>query len=96
MNDSTLVTVKYLDKIANYEGKQQLEFLKGLAGVLDDFPSRVLLRIIIPKLLDLLKFNSLIASIVFIIIDLLKKQKLDKETFKTKIWPSLKTVTQAK
>ena len=24
MNDSTLMTVKYLDKISNYEGKQQL------------------------------------------------------------------------
>jgi hypothetical protein len=34
MNDSTLITVKYLDKISSYENKQQLEFLKGLAGVL--------------------------------------------------------------
>ena len=73
-----------------------MEFLKGIAGVLDDFPSRILLKIVIQKLLDLLKYNNLIASIVFIIIDLLKKQKVPMDVFKKKIWPNLKTVTQAK
>lgn len=96
MNDSTLITVKYLDKISNYESRQQLEFLKGMAGVLDDFPARVTNRIVIPKLLDLLKYNSLIASIVFIIIDLLKKNKIDAQSFKKQVWPSLKAVTQGK
>ena len=76
MNDSTLITVKYLDKISSYENKQQLEFLKGLAGVLDDFDGRVLARIILPKLIDLLKFGHLIASVAYIIIDLLKKGRL--------------------
>lgn len=96
MNDSTLTTVKYLDKISSYESKQQLEFLKGLAGVLDDFPDKVLIRIVIPKLLDLMKYNTLIASIVYIITDLLKKKKMDVKTFRAHIWPTLKTVTQAK
>jgi hypothetical protein len=76
MNDSTLITVKYLDKINNYENKQQLEFLKGLSGVLDDFDARVLSRIILPKLIDLLKFGHLIASVAYIIIDFLKKGRL--------------------
>ncbi len=96
MNDSTLVTVKYLDKISNYESKQQLDFLKGLAGVLDDFPLRVVNRIVIPKLLDLLKYSHLIASIVYIIIDLLKKNKIEDQTFKKQVWPELKTITQGK
>lgn len=96
MNDSTLMTVKYLDKISNYEGKQQLEFLKGVAGVLDDFPERVLLRIIVPKLLDLLKYNSLIASIVYIVVDLLRKDKLKTDTFRKEVWPTLRTITTAK
>lgn len=43
-----------------------------------------------------MKFNSLIASIVFIIIDLLKRGKLQKDIFQRQVWPSLKTVTQAK
>jgi SCY1-like protein 2 len=96
MNDSTLMTMKYLDKISNYESKQQLDFLKGLAGVLDDFPSRVINRIVIPKLLDLLKFNHLIASIIYIVIDLLKKKKIEEPVFKKTVWPSLKAVTQGK
>lgn len=96
MNDSTLMTVKYLDKISNYESKQQLEFLKGLAGVLDDFPLRVTNRLVVPKLIDLLKYNHLIASIVYIVIDLLKKNKIEGDSFKKVVWPNLKNVTQGK
>lgn len=96
MNDSTLITVKYLDKINSYENKQQLEFLKGLAGVLDDFDLRVLTKIILPKLIDLLKFSHLIASIVYIAIDLLKKGKLQNDVFLKLVWPALKNVTQGK
>jgi hypothetical protein len=67
-----------------------------LAGVLDDFEIRVIIKIIVPKLLDLLKFNHLIASIVYIVIDLLKKNKLANEEFKKTVWPALKAVTQGK
>jgi hypothetical protein len=96
MNDSTLTTVKYLDKISSYENKQQLEFLKGLAGVLEDFDLRVTTRIILPKLLDMLKFGHLIASVLFIVIDLLKKGRLTAEIFRKSIWPAFKAVTQGK
>lgn len=96
MNDSTLTTVKYLDKISSYENKQQLEFLKGLAGVLEDFDLRVTTRIILPKLLDMLKFGHLIASVLFIVIDLLKKGRLTAEIFRKTVWPAFKTVTQGK
>lgn len=64
--------------------------------MLDDFEIRVIVKIIVPKLLDLLKFNHLIASIVYIIIDLLKKSKLTNEEFKKSVWPALKAVTQGK
>jgi hypothetical protein len=96
MNDSTLTTAKYLDRINNYENKQQLEFLKGLAGVLEDFDLRVLSRIILPKLIDLLKFAHLIASVAFIIVDLMKKGRLSTEIFHKLAWPALKGVMQGK
>ena len=70
--------------------------MKGVAGVLDDFDNRVMTRIILPKLLDMLKFNHLIASIVYIIIELLKKSKLTPDLFRKQIWPAFKTVTQGK
>lgn len=73
-----------------------MEFLKGLAGVLDDFPDKVLIMMVIPKLLDLIKYNNLIASIVFIITDLLKKKKIEIKAFRSHVWSTLKTVTQAK
>lgn len=96
LNDSTLITVKYLDKISSYENKQQLEFLKGLAGVLYDFEERVLTRIVLPKLMDLLKFGHLIASIVYITVDLIKKERIPTETFTKLIWPALKGVLAGK
>jgi L-rhamnose mutarotase len=43
-----------------------------------------------------MKYNTLIASIVYIITDLLKKKKMDVKTFRAHVWPALKTVTQAK
>jgi hypothetical protein len=56
----------------------------------------VMTRIILPKLLDMLKFNHLIASIVYIIIELLKKNKLTVDLFRKQIWPAFKAVTQGK
>lgn len=67
-----------------------------MAGVLDDFDNRVVTRIILPKLLDMLKFSHLIASIIFITIDLLKKNKLTPELFREQIWPAIKGITQGK
>lgn len=70
--------------------------MKGLAGVLNDFDARVVSKIILPKLIDLLKYGYLIASIVYIIIDLLKKNKLSADLFLKIVWPPLKTITQGK
>ena len=95
-NDNTIVTVRYLDKISTYENKQQLEFLKGLASVIDDFEERVLTKVIVGKLMDLLKFNHLVASIIFIILDLLKRARLPQQFFKQTIWPHLKAISQGK
>lgn len=67
-----------------------------MAGVLDDFDSRVLARIIMPKLIDLLKFGHLIASVTYIIIDLLKKNRLPGDLFQKLVWPALKAIMQGK
>jgi hypothetical protein len=57
---------------------------------------RVLSRIILPKLIDLLKFGHLIASVTFIIIDLLKKGRLTNGLFNKLVWPALKAIMQGK
>jgi hypothetical protein len=46
--------------------------------------------------MDLLKFNHLIASIVYIVVDVIKKNNLSIESFKKLVWPFLKAVTQGK
>jgi hypothetical protein len=47
-------------------------------------------------LIDLLKFGHLIASVAYIIIDLLKKGRLPSELFNKLAWPPLKAVMQGK
>lgn len=64
--------------------------------MLDDFDNRVVTRIILPKLIDLLKFGHLIASIIFITIDLYKKGKITTELFREQVWPAIKVITQGK
>jgi hypothetical protein len=76
INDPIVLTVKYLEKISNYENKQQMEFLKGLAGVIDKFSGKILHKRIIPNLTNLIKFNHLVASIIFITIDIMKKSMI--------------------
>lgn len=49
-----------------------------------------------PKLIDLLKFGHLIASVTFIIIELLKKGRLSGDLFNKLVWPALKGVMQGK
>lgn len=50
----------------------------------------------LPKLIDLLKFGHLIASVAYIIIDLLKKARLPADLFNKLVWPALKGVMQGK
>lgn len=79
VNDPIVLTVKYLEKISNYENKQQVEFLKGLSGVIDKFSGKILHKRIIPILTNLLKFNHLVASIIFILLDIMKRGMLSVE-----------------
>lgn len=64
--------------------------------MIDDFDFRVLSKVIMPRLMDLLKFSQLIASIIYIVIDVIKKNQLSIDAFRKSIWPHLKQVTQGK
>jgi hypothetical protein len=71
-----VLTVRYLENITNYDNKQQIEFLRGLMGILNHFESRILLRKVLPLLLDLLKFKHLIPSVIFISMEIIKNGKI--------------------
>lgn len=76
LNDKLVLTVRYLENITNYDNKQQVEFLKGLLGVLNHFDAKILLRKILPLLLDLLKFKNLIPSVIYICLETMKNGKI--------------------
>lgn len=66
-------------------------------GILNDFSMKILIRKIIPKLMDLLKFKHLIPSVIYISIEILKNGKILKNSdFLEHIWPQLKKVIQGK
>ena len=71
--------------------------MKGLLGVLNHFEPKILLRKVLPLLLDLLKFKHLIPSVVYICLETMKNGKIiTEQDFKEKVWPSFKRVVQGK
>lgn len=70
--------------------------MKGLAGVIDKFSGKVLHKRIIPNLMNLLKFGHLVASIIFIVIDMMKRGMVTVEEWRKEVWTELKGITQGK
>ena len=89
--DSILMhTVKYLDLIAEKTQANKSQFFKGLVNVLGQFPKRVIVRKVLPVLIDELKDHQLIPYVlpnIFLI-----GETLTNEEFATKIFPGLKPV----
>lgn len=70
--------------------------MKGLSGVIDKFSGKVLHKRIIPIMTNLLKFNHLVASIIFIILDIMKRNMISVEEWRKSVWTELKPITQGK
>lgn len=65
--------------------------------MLNHFEPRILLRKVLPLLLDLLKFKHLIPSVVYICLEIMKNGNIITESdFREKIWPSFKKVVTGK
>ncbi|KAG0276730.1 hypothetical protein BGZ95_007125 [Linnemannia exigua] len=89
--DNILVsTMKYMENFAEKTRDDKGQFMKGLLRVLPQFPERVLLKKILPCLLDELKDHALLPYTlpnVFYII-----QKMSPKEFEERVLPSLKPI----
>ncbi|KAF8947895.1 hypothetical protein BGZ47_007428 [Haplosporangium gracile] len=89
--DNILVsTMKYMENFAEKTRDDKGQFMKGLLRVLPQFPERVLMRKILPCLLDELKDHALLPYTlpnVFYII-----QKMSPKEFEERVLPSLKPI----
>ncbi|KAG0219184.1 hypothetical protein BGX33_004248 [Mortierella sp. NVP41] len=89
--DNILVsTMRYMENFAEKTRDDKGQFMKGLLRVLPQFPERVLLRKILPCLLDELKDHALLPYTlpnVFYII-----QKMSPKEFEERVLPSLKPI----
>jgi len=89
--DSILMhTVKYLDLIAEKTQANKSQFFKGLVNVLSQFPKRVIIRKVLPVLLDELKDHQLIAYVLPNIFWI--AETMTNDEFASKIFPGLKPV----
>ncbi|KAG0222126.1 hypothetical protein BGX31_009331 [Mortierella sp. GBA43] len=89
--DNILVsTMKYMENFAEKTRDDKSQFMKGLLRVLPQFPERVLLRKILPCLMDELKDHALLPYTlpnVFFII-----QKMTPKEFEERVLPQLKPI----
>ena len=83
-------TVKYLDLIAEKTQANKSQFFKGLVNVLSQFPKRVIIRKVLPVLLDELKDHQLIAYVLPNIFWI--AETMTNDEFASKIFPGLKPV----
>ncbi|OZJ04724.1 hypothetical protein BZG36_01781 [Bifiguratus adelaidae] len=83
-----LSTIKYMENFPEKSREEKIQFMKGLNRVLGQFPKRVLLRKILPTLLEELKDHQLLPFTlpnIFTIAD-----DLNPTEFTEKVLPSLK------
>ena len=45
---------------------------------------------------NLLKFGHLVGAIIFILIDIMKKNMISVEDWRKNVWPEMKAITQGK
>ncbi|RUS25670.1 hypothetical protein BC938DRAFT_471808 [Jimgerdemannia flammicorona] len=89
--DNILVsTMKYMESFPEKTREEKAAFMKGMVRVLGQFPDRVLIRKILPSLLEELKDHSLLPFTlpnIFYII-----QKLTAQEFSDRVLSSLKPI----
>lgn len=96
MNDDFILTIKHLEAITDLEQKRQLDFIKGMEEVLFRFETGIVKKRVIPALVNLLKFDYLIAVVLIVIVEILKKDILNAGEFQKTLFTPIKTITQSK
>lgn len=88
--DPLIKTIKYLENIEQKEHHNIVQFLTGLSRILEKFDKRTCVRKIIPLMLKCVDKGDLSVLILPPLIKLLQqKDFIDKEGFRTYVWPSI-------
>ncbi len=73
-----------------------MEFIKGMEEVLFRFEHGIIKKRILPALINLLKFDHLIAVVLIVLVDVLKREIVSNAEFQKWLWNPLKTLTCGK
>lgn len=93
--DNVLVsTIRFLESFPEKSRHEKSDFLKGVVRVLPQFPNRILLRKILPSLLEECKESALLPFIIPNIFHIVNIMSI--EEFQARVLPTLKPIFQVK
>eukprot|EP00826_Nyctotherus_ovalis_P003724 TRINITY_DN10766_c0_g1_i4.p1 TRINITY_DN10766_c0_g1~~TRINITY_DN10766_c0_g1_i4.p1 ORF type:complete len:799 (-),score=205.15 TRINITY_DN10766_c0_g1_i4:155-2530(-) len=96
-NDPRIKTLEYLEHLNEKEHQHKLQFLNGLANVLGEFDSKVLLKRILPKLASYLVIDKLSAFVLPPIISILEREQLcSMADFYNAVWPHMEQMCKGR
>lgn len=94
--DPLIKTIKYLENIEQKEHHNIVQFLTGLTRIMDKFDRRTCVRKIIPLMLKCVDKGDLSVMILPSVMKLLnQKDFIDKDAFRTYVWPPIANLCKA-
>ena len=97
LNDPFVRALKHLEKITDLEQGQQQNFLRGLQQIFFKYDHSLLKSRLIPLMMELVKFNHLIAQVLEYIILIVKQEGfMTIAEFEERVKPSLRLIIKGK
>ncbi|CAD0107182.1 unnamed protein product [Aureobasidium uvarum] len=91
--DNILVsTIRFLDDLPAKTPNEKVQFMRGLAKIMPQFPKSVLERKLLPALLEEMKDRELLAPILLNVFAIIKASPSGKRAFTEKVIPRLRDI----
>ena len=97
LKDPLIRTVQYLEHLLEKEHHHKIQFLSGLAKVLPQFDSKIVVKRMVPVLMAALQNEQLSCHILPSLTQILERENiLSKEEFQRKVWPHFSRMCRGK
>ena len=87
--DPFIKSLYFLEHIHEKQESQKVQFLKGMSKVIEKFDPRLLLKRVLPTLVQLMEQDTLSASVLPNLLGILKYSKVPSDQFTNLIWPGI-------
>ena len=87
--DPFIKSLYFLEHIHEKQESQKVQFLKGMSRVIEKFDPRLLLKRVLPTLVQLMEQDTLSASVLPNLLGILRYSKVPSDQFRDLIWPGI-------